>query len=58
MLDLEQLTRPESEAGVIATLIHSPEYAYYSENLKPNHFSRRSNQIIYQTIQNLAEKAS
>ena len=56
MLDLEQLTRPESEAGVIATLIHSPEYAYYSENLHPNHFSRRSNQIIYQAIQNLAEK--
>lgn len=56
MIDLEQLTRPESEAGVIATLIHSPEYAYYSENLKPNHFSRRSNQIIYQAITGLAEK--
>jgi replicative DNA helicase len=56
MVDLSTLTRPESEAGVIATLIHRPEYAYYSENLLPNHFSRRSNQIVYQAIQSLAEK--
>ena len=56
MLDLESLTQPNSEAGVIATLIHRPEYAYYSENLLPGHFSRRSNQIIYQAITMLAEK--
>lgn len=56
MNNLEDLKRPDSEAAIIATLIHHPEYAYYSENLLPNHFSRRSNQIVYQAITLLAEK--
>ena len=54
-MNIEELKRPDSEAGVIATLIHHPEYAYYSENLLPNHFSRRTNQIVYQAIQKLTE---
>lgn len=56
MRNLEDLKRPESEAGVIATLIHHPEYAFYSENLLPNHFSKRSNQIVYRAITKMAEK--
>lgn len=56
MRDLSALTRPESEAGVIATLFHHPEYAYYSENLLPGHFSIRRNQIVYQAITMLANK--
>ena len=56
MSDLNALTNPNSEAGVITTLIKHPEYAYFSENLLPGHFSRRSNQIIYRAITMLAEK--
>lgn len=55
-MKIEELKRPDSEAGIIASLIHHPEYAYYSENLLPNHFTKRSNQIVYQAITMLAEK--
>lgn len=55
-MNLEDLRRPESEAGVIATLIHHPEFWYYSEELLPNHFSSKSNQIIYQAFKFMAEK--
>lgn len=55
-MNVRELERPDSEGGVIATLIHHPEYIYYSENLLPNHFVRRTNQIIYQAIKMLSEK--
>lgn len=55
-MNLEDLRRPESEAGVIATLIHHPEFWYYSEELLPNHFSSQSNQLIYQAFKFMAEK--
>lgn len=55
-MTLEELKRPESEAGVIASLIQHPDYYYYSENLLPAHFSRRENQIVYSGIELLAKK--
>ena len=35
------MARVESEAGIIATLIHHPEFSYYSEQLLPTHFTAR-----------------
>lgn len=46
----EDLNRIESEAGVIATLIHHPEYSFYSEYLLPEHFSNKQNEVLYRTL--------
>lgn len=46
----------ESESGIIATLIHHPEYIYYSEHLMPEHFTARSNQVIYAAIGDLVRR--
>ena len=52
----ENLNRIESEAGIIATLIHHPEYAFHSDFLLPEHFSNAQNQILYRTLVGMAEK--
>lgn len=49
------MARVESEAGIIATLIHHPEFSFYSEQLLPNHFTNRENRYIYQAICELAK---
>lgn len=46
----------ESEAGVIASIIMKPELTFYSEQLKPNHFSDKSNAYIYYAITKLAQR--
>lgn len=46
----------ESEAGIIASIIHHPEFTYYSEQLKPNHFTNEDNRYVYHAIVALAEK--
>jgi replicative DNA helicase len=50
------VARVDSEAGVIATLIHHPEFSYYSENLLPNHFTDEDNRYLYQAICDLARR--
>lgn len=52
----EEINSIESEAGLIASLIHNPEFAYYSEYLLPNHFSNKENRIIYAAICDLVHK--
>lgn len=51
----EDINSRESESGVIATLIHHPDYIFYSENLLPNHFTVVSNQCVYTAILNLTK---
>ena len=46
----------ESESGIIATLIHHPDYIFYSEYLLPNHFTNKENQCVYTAISDLAKK--
>ena len=55
-MDVEYIKRPDSEAAIVATLIHHPDFAYYSENLLPGHFTRNTNKIVYMAITMLAEK--
>lgn len=50
------ITRIESEAGVIASLVYHPEFSFYSENLLPNHFYNKDNRYIYTAIVKLARR--
>lgn len=54
--DSRNLCDINSEAGVIATLIHHPDFCFYSEHLLPNHFTNVDNQYIYRAIVMLAQK--
>ena len=52
----DDINSRESEAGILATLIHKPEWYFYSEQLLPNHFSDRSNSCIYTAIKELVTR--
>lgn len=52
----ERLYDTNSEAGILATLVSHPDFYFYSEELKPNHFTSVINQCIYQAIINLVQK--
>ncbi len=51
-----ELSSIDSEAGIIASLIYHPEFAFYSEHLLPNHFTRKDNRYLYAAITNLAKQ--
>lgn len=53
MLDIKDIT---SEAGIIASIIMKPELTFYSEQLKPNHFSNPQNAYIYYAVCELAKR--
>ena len=46
----------ESEAGIIASIIYKPELTFYSEQLRPNHFSDSQNAYIYYAVRELARR--
>ena len=46
----------ESEAAVIASVILKPELTFYSEQLRPNHFSDSQNAFIYWAVCELAKR--
>lgn len=52
----DDINSVESEAGVIASLIHHPEFSFYSEYLLPNHFTKKDNKYVYTAITDLARK--
>lgn len=52
----EDITRIDSEAGVVASLVYHPDFSFYSENLLPNHFFNKENRYIYTAICNLAQR--
>lgn len=52
----EDINSIESEAGVIATLIHHPEWQFYSEHLLPNHFTDKKNKCVYTAICDLTRR--
>ncbi len=55
-INIGDIRNVESEAGVIASLIHNPELIFYSENLLPNHFHDKQNQCVYLAVKYLAEQ--
>lgn len=50
------ITCIESESGIIATLFRHPDFAYYSEDLLPQHFSDPCNRYMYLAISILTRK--
>lgn len=56
MVRADDINSIESEAGIIATLIHNPDFSYYSEHLLPNHFTDKQNRCVYTAICDLAKK--
>lgn len=52
----EDINSIESEAGIIASLIHNPEFSFYSEYLLPNHFVDKGNRCVYTAICDLARQ--
>ena len=45
----------EAEAGVIASVILKPELVFYSEHLRPNHFTNPQNAYVYYAVCELAK---
>lgn len=56
MASVSDINSLDSEAGIIASLIHKPEFIFYSEHLLPNHFTNKENQCVYTAIQDLVER--
>lgn len=56
MRKIDELVSIESESGIIATLIHRPDFCFYSEHLLPAHFYETSNRIVYTAITGLVQK--
>ncbi len=52
-IDVASINSKESESGIIATLIHHPDFGFYSEHLLPGHFTQKDNRYIYTAITNL-----
>jgi len=55
-LNVSTIKNVEAEAGIIATILNKPNYTFYSEELKPNHFSDEQNAYIYYAVCELAKK--
>jgi len=54
MIRTEDINSLDSESGIIASLIHNPEFSFYSEHLLPNHFTNKGNRCVYTAICELA----
>lgn len=52
----DDISRVDSEAGVLASLVYHPEFVFFSENLLPNHFSNKENRCIYAALCIMAQK--
>lgn len=53
MGELDVLCNTQAEAGVIATLVHHPEFILQSEHLKAGYFFHKENGCIYWAIDEL-----
>lgn len=50
----EDIVSPDSEAGIIATLIKHPEFVFYADDyLEPEYFADRDNRCVYAAIKHL-----
>ena len=56
--DANDIRCKKDEAGVIATLIHHPDFYSYSENLLPDYFIEEHNSQLYRAITSLAQKGA
>lgn len=54
--DRREISDVTSEAGIVATLVHHPDYIYYSEDLTPNQFANEENARYFEAISYLAKQ--
>jgi len=55
-LTVGDIKNVEAEAGVIASVVMTPELTFHSEQLKPNYFTNPQNAYIYYAVCELAKK--
>ena len=56
MPGIKDINAIESESGIVATLIHNPDFAFHSEQLSPDYFTDSVNKEIYIAITKLAQR--
>lgn len=56
MIQNEEINAIDSEGGVIATLIHHPDFILYDEELQPKHFTSIENRCVYVALQEMFSK--
>lgn len=54
--DISNVKDVQSESALIATLIGNPDYSFYSEQLKPEHFTDQLNSYLYYALTELAKR--
>ena len=55
-MDIKEINAIESETGIIATLIHHPEFVFHSEQLSPDCFTDKNSREISIAIEDLARR--
>lgn len=53
---VDDINSLEAEAGIIASLIHKPDFIFFSDDLFPSYFTSSQNRYIYIAIQDLVSK--
>ena len=54
--NISEVNSLESETGIIASLLHNPELIFYSDELKPEHFTNYDNCCVYAAIGELVKR--
>ena len=54
--DINEVKDVQSEAALVATLINNPGFAFFSEQLKPTHFTDSMNVCLYYALTELAKR--
>lgn len=56
MAGIKDINAIESESGIVATLIHNPDFVFHSEQLQPAYFTDPDIRDIYVAITKLAQR--
>ena len=56
LMNFDELYDPQSESGIIASLIYNPEFFFHSDALKSNYFYNSDNGFLYYALGELAKK--
>ena len=54
--DINDVKDVQSEAALVATLINNPSFAFFSEQLKPSHFTDQMAAYLYYALTELAKR--
>lgn len=55
-MTVHDIKNVEAEAGVIASILLQPDLTFFSEQLRPNHFTNPQNAYVYYAVCELAKK--